>query len=32
LDKVWLKLKKDVTTADSVDVLMKRALQMLFTG
>ena len=24
--------KKDVTTADSVDVLMKRALQMLFTG
>lgn len=32
LDKVWLKLKKDVTSADSVDVLMKRALQMLFTG
>lgn len=32
LDKVWLKLKKDATAADSVDVLMKRALQMLFKG
>ncbi|MDO7908076.1 Holliday junction branch migration protein RuvA [Paenibacillus sp. JX-17] len=32
LDKVWLKLKKDISPDDSVDVMMKRALQMLFAG
>ncbi|WP_106768485.1 Holliday junction branch migration protein RuvA [Paenibacillus faecalis] len=31
LDKVWLKLK-ETTAAESVDVLMKRALQLLFAG
>ncbi|WP_422660184.1 Holliday junction branch migration protein RuvA [Paenibacillus sp. EC2-1] len=31
LDKVWLKIK-DKTAGESVDVIMKRALQLLFAG
>lgn len=32
LDKAWAKMKKDTSPDDSVDILMKRALQMLFAG
>lgn len=32
LDKVWMKMKRDAAPDDSADVLMKRALQMLFAG
>ncbi|MGW8825421.1 Holliday junction branch migration protein RuvA [Paenibacillus sp. JNUCC32] len=32
LDKVWLKIKDSGTSGESVDVLMKRALQQLFAG
>lgn len=32
LDKVWLKIKNSTASGESVDVLMKRALQQLFVG
>ncbi|MGG1938385.1 Holliday junction branch migration protein RuvA [Paenibacillus polymyxa] len=32
LDKVWSKMKKDARPDDSADILMKRALQLLFAG
>lgn len=32
LDKAWVKLKQDISSDDSVDILMKRALQVLFAG
>lgn len=32
LDKVWLKIKDSGASGESVDVLMKRALQQLFAG
>ncbi|GIO98202.1 Holliday junction ATP-dependent DNA helicase RuvA [Paenibacillus lautus] len=32
LDKVWLKIKDSAASGESVDVLMKRALQQLYAG
>ncbi|ALP37898.1 Holliday junction ATP-dependent DNA helicase RuvA [Paenibacillus sp. IHB B 3084] len=32
LDKVWSRMKKDVKPDESADILMKRALQLLFAG
>ncbi|AOZ91889.1 Holliday junction branch migration protein RuvA [Paenibacillus crassostreae] len=32
LDGVWLKIKDDVTYEETVDVLMKRALKLLYAG
>lgn len=32
LDKVWLKIKNSAASGETVDVLMKRALQQLFVG
>ena len=32
LDKVWLKIKDSAASGESVDVLMKRALQRLYAG
>lgn len=32
LDKVWLKIKDSAASGESVDVLMKRALQLLYAG
>ncbi|MFK4303582.1 MULTISPECIES: Holliday junction branch migration protein RuvA [unclassified Paenibacillus] len=32
LDKVWSKMKKDAKPDESADILMKRALQLLFAG
>ncbi|MCM3129957.1 MULTISPECIES: Holliday junction branch migration protein RuvA [unclassified Paenibacillus] len=32
LDKVWLKMKNETTAEDTADLLMKKALKMLFTG
>lgn len=32
LDSVWLKIKNDVSYEDTIDVLMKRALKLLYAG
>ncbi len=32
LDSVWLKIKDDITYEDTIDVLMKRALKLLYAG
>lgn len=32
LDRVWLKIKDDTAFGDSVDILMKKALKLLYTG
>ncbi len=32
LDKVWIKIKDSIGSGESVDVLMKRALQQLYAG